>query len=60
MHQVHAGLVGLGVHQLEQRGHPEPDGAPRVSALRAAAANEKERVTLSAEREGWGGKQSRL
>lgn len=33
VHEVHAGLVGLGVRQLEERGHPEADGVRGVAAL---------------------------
>ena len=33
VHEVHAGLVGFGVGQLEQGIHPEADGIPTVSAL---------------------------
>ena len=33
VHQVHAGLIGFGVRQLEQGIHPEADCIPTVSAL---------------------------
>lgn len=33
MHEVHAGLVGLGVCQIEQRGHPEANGIGTVTTL---------------------------
>ena len=33
MHEVHAGLVGFGVRQLEQGIHPEADGISTASAL---------------------------
>lgn len=33
MHQVHAGLVGLGVHELQEGGHAEADGAAGVATL---------------------------
>lgn len=33
VHEVHAGLVGFGVGQLEQRGHAEADGVSGVAPL---------------------------
>lgn len=33
VHEVHAWLVGFGVGQLEERGHPEADGVGSVAAL---------------------------
>lgn len=33
VHEVHARLVGLGVCQVEQRGHPEADGIGTVATL---------------------------
>lgn len=33
VHEVHARLVGLGVCQLEQRGHPEANGIGAVTTL---------------------------
>lgn len=34
VHEVHARLVGLGVGQLEQRGHPEANGIGTVTTLK--------------------------
>lgn len=38
VHEVHARLVGLGVRQLQKRGHPEADGVRRVAALNRTRA----------------------
>lgn len=33
VHEVHAGLVGLGVGQIEQRAHPEANSIGTVTTL---------------------------